>query len=241
MAKQGLVNRVNWYQAIAEVALIAVGVLIALAVDSWWEDRTMRAAELEYLHSLHADFEANRLELIQQVQEEEQLIALGKQFHKHISSGFSDVTPSELNELVGKFYMFYSWTPITGTYDDMVGSGRLLYLQNATLRSKLSQYGHLLDSVDEYERAEFSDWYLEQSPFLRQYLNVSSFGWIENYRPDFSFEPDLEALQSQEFHNLVSTWMVSHQDVIGNYKGAIESGDEFISLIETEIDLTSPE
>ena len=41
-------SRINWRQALAEVAIIGAGILIALTVDSWWEERLERKAEVEY-------------------------------------------------------------------------------------------------------------------------------------------------------------------------------------------------
>ena len=38
--------RVNWRQAIAEVSMIMVGILGALAIDSWWDERAERSAEV---------------------------------------------------------------------------------------------------------------------------------------------------------------------------------------------------
>jgi hypothetical protein len=225
----------NWRQAFVEVALIGFGVLIALAVDSWWDAKQERQAEIEYLKSLKADFEGNRRELIRNIDTEKHLIGLGAEIHEHIASGFSDISVNELEDLVGDFFMLYGWEPITGTYDEMLGSGRLLYLQNGALRSKLSQYVHLLGIVKTVEQAEYMNWFVAQDPFLSKHLNFSGFGWIFDYRPEFPFDVDLTPLQSKKFHNLVSSWMVSHQDVVIYYERAIKSGDEILELINREL------
>jgi hypothetical protein len=228
-------GRVNWHQALAEVALIGMGVLAALAVDSWWDERKERKAEIEYLWSLQADFETNRQELLKSIANEEEIIALGKTLHSHIGSEFKGVSSAELNKLIGSFYWLFEWGPVTGTYDEMLGSGRLLYLRNKTLRVKLSQYVSSLESIKVTERMENTSWFSEQLPFLRLHLNESSFGWIGDYHPNVPYDEDFRALQSREFHNLVSSWMVSHDDVIKNYRRAIDDGDEILQIIESEL------
>ena len=61
-------GKVNWHQAFAEVALIVLGILGALAVDSWWEERSEREAEVDYLQSLKADFISTRDSLNKEIE-----------------------------------------------------------------------------------------------------------------------------------------------------------------------------
>jgi len=81
--------RVNWRQAIAEVSLIMVGILGALAVDSWWDERAERVAEVEYLQSLKADFEANREGLNASIETQRRRIDIGKEIHSIIQSSLT--------------------------------------------------------------------------------------------------------------------------------------------------------
>lgn len=228
-------GQVNWHQAFVEVALISAGVLLALAVDSWWDERAERKAEVEYLLSLQRDFETNRELLVVGIESEMRLIGYGKRIHLHLESGLDEVSATDLHKLIGDFYWLLSWEPITGTYDEMLGSGRLLYLQNDVLRRKLSQYAHNLDGVRAVEQHAWTNWFTEQSPFLRKHLVVSQLGWIGDYRSDSPFGMNLEALQSREFHNLVSSFMGARSDVVLNYQEAIVAGDEILALIEAEL------
>jgi len=47
--------RVNWSQAAGEAVLILSGVLVALAADAWWEERSERRQEREYLEALSSE------------------------------------------------------------------------------------------------------------------------------------------------------------------------------------------
>lgn len=77
MNSNSSVQKINWRQAIAEMTLIIAGVLIALAVDSRWDERLERRAEISYLESLRQDFEANQASLLPQIQARLDLIAVG--------------------------------------------------------------------------------------------------------------------------------------------------------------------
>ncbi|MDH3379256.1 MAG: hypothetical protein OEQ39_20210 [Gammaproteobacteria bacterium] len=229
-------NRVNWRQAFVEVTLIGTGVLIALAVDSWWDEKQERAAEVQYLRSLQTDFQTNQDQLRTRIEVEQRMIDLGKRLHEFVESDHAEFSLSELNALVNGFYTLNSWMPITGTYEEMLGSGRLLYIRNSELRKKLSQYAHLLIRARNVENNSWTNWYFEQSPYLRQHLNMSQFGWIGDYFSDPPFDVDMQVLRSREFHNLVSSWMVARQDITIDYRRIIAAGDEVLDLIGLELD-----
>ena len=72
-------RKINWHQAAAEVVLIVAGILVALAVDSWWEERAERATESHFLKALKEDFLTNRELLVIEIKIQEQLISVGKE------------------------------------------------------------------------------------------------------------------------------------------------------------------
>jgi len=228
-------SQINWHQAFVEVALIGAGVLLALAVDAWWDERAERRAEIEYLLSLQREFETNREVLVASIENELKTIGFGKKLHQHLDSGQSEISEDDLHKLMGDFYWMPSWEPITGTYDEMVSSGRLLYLRNEVLRRKLSQYAHQLENLGEVEQHAWTNWFMEQSPFLRKYANISKLGWIDGYSPDSPLSTDIQALRSSEFHNLISSYMVARSDVVAVYRFAIGQGDEILVLIQSEL------
>jgi hypothetical protein len=228
-------RRVNWPQAIAEVSMIMLGILGALAVDSWWDERAERAAEVEYLQSLKADFEANREELKASLQKEHRIINTGKEIHSIIQSGLTKIQQREIIEKLGKFYWLHTWRPATGTYDEMMGSGHFSYIQSRGLRIKLSKYAKGLEEIRSFEDVEMTAFNSEQAPFLLEHLLYSNFGWTGDYIPDSIFTENFEALKTKEFWNLVTSWMVNHYDVISLYEGAIDDGNDILDLIDVEL------
>lgn len=49
----------NWRRLLAELIVVAVGVMVALAVDNWNEVRKERIVEREYLAGIAADLESS--------------------------------------------------------------------------------------------------------------------------------------------------------------------------------------
>jgi hypothetical protein len=227
--------RVNWRQAIAEVSMIMLGILGALAVDSWWDERAERVAEGEYLQSLKADFEANREELNASIETQRRLLNIGKEIHSIIQPGLTKIQQREIIEKIGEFYWMHRWRPATGTYDEMMGSGHFSYIQNRSLRIKLSKYAKSLGTIRSGEESMLTGWYFEHGPFVIEHLVYSNFGWAGDYVPDSIFSENFQALETREFWNLVSEWMSGLYDRTVNYESAINDGNDILELIDVEL------
>ena len=169
--------RVNWRQAIAEVSMIMLGILGALAVDSWWDERAERVAEVDYLQSLRADFEANREELKASIEMQRRRIEIGKEIQSIIQSSLTKIQQKEINEKLGKFYWVYRWKPATGTYDEMMGSGHFSYIQNRAQRIKLSKYSKSKEFGMLSQDRMMKGWNSEQVPFFTEHLLYPNLGW----------------------------------------------------------------
>lgn len=60
----------RWKHALREVAFIVVGVLIALAANSWWEQRQDGRSEQSYLRQLLSDARENERILQSAIEED---------------------------------------------------------------------------------------------------------------------------------------------------------------------------
>jgi hypothetical protein len=235
MNTEAKTRRVNWHQAIAEVTLIILGILGALAVDSWWDEKAKREAEIDYLESLRADFIATRDSLNTQIEWEQRLISDGKDIHANIASGLIQLSSEEFLQKISDFYWFSSWEPITATYDELIGSGHLEYIQSQTLRTTMGEYVLRVERLIDYRGRQITDWQLSHRPFVYKHIIVSDLGWISDYRPVSPFKNSYSGLESKEFWNLVSDWMVWHNTILTNYQRVLEDGEEILELIDSEL------
>lgn len=233
-------HKVNWHQAIAEVALIILGILGALAVDSWWDERSEREAEVGYLESLKADFIANGESLKREIEWEEQLISNGKDIHANIASDLSELSPDEFLQKITDFYWFsaFRWEPVTATYDELIGSGHLDYIRSHTLRMKLGQYKHSVSRMIDYRGRQISEFQASHRPFVYKHLVLSDLGWTGDYRPVSPFKNSYRELNSKEFWNLVSAWMSWHNTMLWLYQGLLEKSEDILELIDSQLATT---
>ena len=242
MSRETTVRRVNWHQATAEVALILIGVLAALAVDNWWVEQQENKEERTYLEALLEDFQVNRQSLLEAVEVQKNIIGLGDEILRFLSAGLSEENADAFFESFRGLYYFKGWAPITGTYDDLVGSGQLLLISNLNLRNELSAFQRVLASIREFEGLQSETYYENQASFVNKHFDgtenfyLAHSAWLDNDQPPhFPYESDLAPYSSTEFWNLVVAWMWVHADVVTFYRDGISACDRIIELIEAEL------
>ena len=235
MTTEAKLRRINWHRATAEVVLIIVGILGALAVDNWWDERAERESERDYLKSLRADFIATRESLDREIEWENRLIGLGREIHANIASGLTEIPSEQFLQKISDFYWFSSWEPITATYDDLVGSGHLKLIQSQRLRTMIGEYIVRVDRLIDYRGRQISNWQLSHRPFLYEHVIVSDLGWISEYRPASPFKNNFSALESKIFWNLISDWMTWHNTMRSEYERLRAAGEEIIDSIDSEL------
>jgi hypothetical protein len=237
MSMKTFAEKINWPQAVAEISLIVLGILVALAVNNWWEDRLVRQAEIRYLEALNSDFQSNLESLEAAIVKQENVIVAGDEVLKLIKAGLDEESSEAFFSKIGnELYFFHDWTPVTGTYDDLISSGRLLYIHNSELRKELSEFRKSLERIREMERLQTETFYARQSPFLSKYQDVNYYNWSEDYKPPVSpYTAKASSFATLEYWNLVVEWIYIHADIISDYRRKVADCHRILELIETEL------
>ena len=127
--------------AIGEIVLVVIGILIALQINNWNEQRKNQRTEKELLFALHTDFLETKRRLQSTIQLQNTVVSYSKTL----------IELYETNKLLDKKdsiaeYVCYgalSWwraEPVTGTYDAMLSTGQIDLLRNKTLRRFLTEF-----------------------------------------------------------------------------------------------------
>jgi hypothetical protein len=132
-----------WKRLLAEFAVIVAGVLIALAVDSWWERRQERNQEEEYLKQLLVDFQATERRLRGAIaadtkRVEEVNSVIGRALRGPLPQADSLELPTGYNYL----------EPLTGTLTALVQGGDLRLLRSDSIRFELIAYSALIHETE---------------------------------------------------------------------------------------------
>jgi hypothetical protein len=137
--------------AIGEIALVVIGILIALQINNWNEWRMDRLEEQQILKGLKVEFEGHLDELEGRLNQTKDLLSGMMMFMSHIAEPDSQYSLKELDE--GLFSSLFSstWDPANSNLDALLSSGRLQIIVNPELQSKLAAWRSTVDEVRDNE------------------------------------------------------------------------------------------
>jgi hypothetical protein len=132
-----------WKRLLAEFAVIVAGVLIALAVDSWWERHQERNHAEEYLQQLLVDFQKTERRL-------RATIADDTKRRDRVNSVISRARRGPLPPADSlEFHTGYNqFEPLTGTLTALVQGGDLRLLRSDSIRFELIAFSALIDATE---------------------------------------------------------------------------------------------
>tara|TARA_R100000935_G_scaffold8302_7_gene17532 strand:+ start:161453 stop:162190 length:738 start_codon:yes stop_codon:yes gene_type:complete len=167
-------NRFSKYlfYAIGEIILVVIGILIALSINNWNQERQLQNEEKSILKNIHTEFLENKVALKLGFEENNQgskaaitLLNLVGQKREHIQQ-------HNLDSLMYVMLETGSYRPSENTISDLLQSGKLQLLQNEELKNLLYKWTRNLKKTDvSYSRVELKiD--NELIPYLSKYYSM---------------------------------------------------------------------
>ena len=123
-----------------ELVLIVAGVLIALAIDGWAEDRREREAETEYLELLLRDVREIEKEAQLQLEFEHDKVLTAGAAYALLQGPNPAASGAEIGLAISSLTMRRTVNLGSATYEQMVSSGHLQLLRNRELRDQLVRH-----------------------------------------------------------------------------------------------------
>lgn len=140
-------NSVPWPRLLAESVAIVGSILLAFAIDAWWEERKQRNYEEQVLLGLGKEYALHHSSVTLQIDFHESLMMSVTQLMRACSTGRYDDTEVSLD-----YAIFDSLVPVTtdlgsGVRDSLINAGQIDVLQNVELRRALSDWDSVVDEV----------------------------------------------------------------------------------------------
>jgi hypothetical protein len=143
-------NKISKYllYATGEIILVVIGILIALQINNWNENRKDRQQERVLLKQLQSEFQSNLDQLDQKIQLRKNMIKGAIKLLHYI-----DHTPEQRNQDSVLYYI--PVTQLNPTFDpivnDLVSTDRIQLIRNQNLKEKLSLWTSEIVQVTEEE------------------------------------------------------------------------------------------
>lgn len=223
--------------AIGEIVLVMIGILLALQVNTWNNNRELKKEELKVLKSLHQEFSENLIKFDSAYKFH---LRRKKNIKTIMSIELESISTDSLLLLFKRVNNNYTFDPFQGIYNSVINSGKIELISNDTLKNKISRIQDIIRDYQEEEQGtrEFSKQNLY--PFqLQQPLRTF------NYRSDNEMYIEesikikknyIKIIESLEYNNLMMHlrgWMI---DIFTEGPILREKMISIIRLLESEIE-----
>ncbi len=219
--------------AIGEIVLVVIGILIALQINNWNENRKNHALEQAYIKNLyddiHKDVSFINQFIINRYDRKIAALEMGKAYYQGTYT-IKD-TLSFLNEIgYGGVYGTNLWGFEKTTYNELISTGGFRIISNDSLRKAILNYYLYQNRITEGsgdKETGYTDFINSKTPFDKKNIGFKS---------DFDQKFLLKSLQSKEFYELLNLEITSGKSKKYIADDIISEANKLLRLLENQMD-----
>ena len=226
--------------ALGKIILVVIGILIALQVNNWNENRKNDKIEENYLISLKDEFEFNKQNLTTTVNLNDRNANFGLQILKHTGPLEPEINNKTFDSLlvstIGYEVEFRPWNEIV---NELKKKKKIALIKNSELRTELSSWAEALQRIRTQEsevskyRFQLLDLTMEEINLRDAITNATGgiFGMTES-----KFEKkNTKLLKSQKFESIMTSFIGSSKFADQRFSAIDKKIDTIITLIKLEL------
>ena len=138
---------------IGEILLVVIGILIALQVNNWNENRKLREKELHYLENIKSDLILNIAEIQKYIDTRNSQTASAYRVLEYFE-GKPLTDPDSFNMDIVNVYTWQKFFQIDNTFQELTNSGNLSIISNDSIKNSLLNLETLYKKL-KYEEEHF--------------------------------------------------------------------------------------
>ena len=236
-------QKIQWRSIGIEAAAIVASILLAFAIDAWWEERSLRIEEQQVLRGLREEF----LNVRSVLTEHRNVNTQDLQSLQDFLSVAADTTVAELGPIVDAVVLILL-RPMTsdlgsGTLAALLSSGRIEILTNRSLRSKLASWEGVIGEVWDDQALNVKSVYEIYIPyFLAQNIpaGAAMHQWYDEWplpRKSPSDDPDMisRLIRDETLRGMVEIRYGYQMHTVVEFDAAIEAVDSILDQLESSI------
>jgi hypothetical protein len=226
--------------AFGEFILIVVGILFALQIDNWNENRKVRKSELHYLDALQEEFSDNLNSLYRVMQLNKRNTNLAFELSKYTGPLEPVLSANEVDSLILFTHAEVQYRPGSGVLVEVISSGKLELLSKDQLRYEIASLESVMQAVRFQEQEHSRIRYIllnmlnDEGNTRRatERLDSETFGLT----PSKFESTNLRFLKSERFDNYLVVFYVTAKILNDDYYPRLENKiKSILALIEDEL------
>ena len=226
--------------AIGEIALVVIGILLALQINNWNEGQLLRKEEFSTLNALYDEL-SNNSDIIDSSQMiMHRIISYGDTIRRAIDPYGSNISDQYFMILLGRTGFTPRCNVTTDVLEELRSTGNLKIISNISLRRKIGRWSSALNEL----RKEEDDWALEfyqqYIPFTSKWISWADIDFILNkddpryFKTHFKYDPK-RILKEFEFSNQFEMHYWRMTRIEERLKLLSEITDDIVVLLDSEL------
>ena len=163
--------------AFGEIVLVMIGILLALQVNTWNENRKDRNKEKALLKELHKDFKKN-LESFQPIKQLQiNTLNSGNIVFRNIDKLDMPKSRDSVFRHADNMFGGYPYNPSNGVVESLLSTGDINLIRNDTLRKYLVSWKDVLTHYTDFVEVDLNFWSQKIEPYIIEngdFMDISS-------------------------------------------------------------------
>jgi hypothetical protein len=177
---------VRWL--LLEGAAVVASILLAFAIDTWWQDHQDRETERGLLRTIKTELGQNvsaiERELLYREAARRSIARLFK-----AASGEVDLSSEEIDKLLSDLTWWGKATFVTGALNSLLQSGNLSLIENEALARQLAGLPDRYDAMGRIELQDYETFRNIMMPFMYENVNIPQIAIHLKARPGLNEKP----------------------------------------------------
>jgi hypothetical protein len=209
-------KKIQWKRISVEAVVIVASILLAFAIEAWWDTRIQEGQRQGHVSALIRDFDQMHERAMASHANAERAANSGIEILTGISTRKEWDSESALNQLTDIFY-YEVFSPSIGGYESLINSGSVELLRSTTLKRELASF------FGSFEDTRVSEQMLVGN--LAQIFRSAEFGHLVGMHrlpvaefPKFDAAPVEDWNDSEYLTNMVALITLSQKDLMEDYQ-----------------------
>ena len=222
--RQSLINQNKmgkyFKYAIGEIILVVIGILIALQINNWNENRLQNINETKFLNGIHSEFKLNKAYLNNSRNSNSKSLNIGKLLMGFINQDIELLKATNTDSLIFHVFEYGGFEISENAVMEVMQVGQLQKLKNDTLKSLILEWSQKKINV-----ARNRENMTKKSLYLIEYLvdrypikNIDMYGILNWEKPSTIKVNKYAIFYDLKFENLLDDYLYNLKQYDNNLK-----------------------
>jgi hypothetical protein len=208
--------------AIGEIILVVIGILIALQVNNWNEERKIKDETIKITKALNSEYSDNKTVLKERIGDLEKANNYVKTVLSFMNKDNADIQKINIDSIISNSLKYGNYNPANSTILELISSGKLNLVTDNSLKENLFKWLQFLEDSDE----DFKNQDQQATTLLIPYLyknismqNLNNYNSMEVENNSELFNGDYDKVfHDLEFENLYQGKLFWNTIMLNHFK-----------------------